>query len=190
MPPKKDAQKRGRSKGSVASWLAPGYIGILQEEMTALDMAALEASERHDQKGAALEAAGLSRPTQMLCDSCVKRTMAGWAHPPTTTPWKTPCSTGLKVEGFGTAGSAQPSRGSSSTQSAQSTTRCRLVPMLCPASRSSYVPQLHCHQHATTSTHPHDPISSILMALAPVLARYAPMASLLPESKGKTSSRP
>ena len=46
MPPKKDTQKRGRGKGSV-SWL--------HQEMTALGMAALEASEKPDQKGAALE---------------------------------------------------------------------------------------------------------------------------------------
>jgi hypothetical protein len=46
MPPKKDPLKRGRAKGSV---------GWVHQEMTALGMAAIEASERPDQKGAQLE---------------------------------------------------------------------------------------------------------------------------------------
>ena len=66
MPSQKgDAQKRDRSKGSV---------GWLHQEMTALGMAALEASERPNQKGAALEsgtAKAFPGCLRLVCDERV-----------------------------------------------------------------------------------------------------------------------
>ena len=71
MPPKKDTQKRGRAKGSV-SWQ--------HQEMTALGMAALEASEKPDQKGAQLESGTAKNYPGCLRLVCEEE--SGWVGSP------------------------------------------------------------------------------------------------------------
>jgi hypothetical protein len=71
MPPKKEPLKRGRSKGSV---------GWLPQEMTALGMAAIEASEKPDQKGAQLESGTAKHYPGALRLVCEEE--GGWVGPP------------------------------------------------------------------------------------------------------------